>query len=138
MVESNYFGKGNTTLYNRAVYHTIQFAPQEDFHNYTLHWTQEQTQWIVDGTVVRTLHYGDANGGANYPQTPMKFYLGSWAPGDSKQPKGVIEWAQGQTDYSQGPFNMYVKSAYIADQSTGSQYTYSDRSGSWQSIKAAA
>lgn len=134
MVESNYFGKGNTTSYDRAIYHNIPFAPQQDYHNYTLKWTKEETQWIVDGTLLRTLKFEDANGGKNYPQTPMKFYLGSWAPGDAKNPKGVIEWAQAETDYSQGPFNMYVKSANVQDYSTGASYSYSDRSGSWQSI----
>jgi beta-glucanase (GH16 family) len=135
MVESNYFGKGNTTSYDRAIYHTLPFAPQDDFHNYTLHWTQEQTQWIVDGNIVRTLKYADANGGKNYPQTPMKVSLGSWAAGDSKNEKGVIEWAQAETDYSKGPFFMNVKSANIQDASTGAQYVYSDRSGNWDSIK---
>lgn len=43
-------------------------------------------------------------------------------------------WAGGQTDYSQGPFTMYLKSMTVTDYSTGSSYSYSDMSGSWQSI----
>lgn len=43
-------------------------------------------------------------------------------------------WAGGETDYSQGPFTMYLKSLTVTDYSTGSSYSYSDMSGSWQSI----
>jgi hypothetical protein len=31
---------------------------------------------------------------------------------------------------------MYVKSVNVTDFGTGKEYVYSDRSGSWQSIKA--
>jgi hypothetical protein len=65
----------------------------------------------------------------------MQVYIGSWAAGDPKQPQGTREWAQGTTDYTQGPFDFYVKSVYVQDASNGSEYTYSDHSGSWQSIK---
>jgi len=44
------------------------------------------------------------------------------------------EWAGGETDYSQGPFTMYMKSMKVTDYSTGSSYSYSDKSGSWDSI----
>ena len=60
---------------------------------------------------------------------------GIWAGGDPDQPKGVIEWAGGITDY-QDVYNMYVKSVNVTDFGTGKEYVYSDRSGSWQSIKA--
>jgi hypothetical protein len=40
-VESNYFGKGNQSSYDRAIWHPVTFEPQADFHNYTTHWTAE-------------------------------------------------------------------------------------------------
>jgi beta-glucanase (GH16 family) len=136
MVESNYFGKGNTTSFTRAIYHPLTFAPQDDYHNYTVHWTSDQIDWIVDGQVVRTLPYAQADGGGGfYPQTPMKLSIGSWAAGDPANPKGVIEWAQGTTDFTQAPFDMFVKQVYVQDGSTGKTYTYSDKTGDWQSIK---
>jgi beta-glucanase (GH16 family) len=139
MVESNYFGKGNTTTYDRAIYHPLPFAPQDDYHNYTVNWNKDMIQWIVDGTVYRTLNYAQADGNGEYfPQTPMKVSVGAWAAGDPSEPVGVQQWAQGITNYDNGPFTMLVKQIYIQDGSTGSQYTYTDRSGSWQSIKATA
>jgi hypothetical protein len=137
-VESNYFGKGNTTDYNRAVYFDTPFAPQDDFHNYTFAWSKEKVDWIIDGKTYRTLNYGDALGGQNFPQTPMQVHLGSWAGGDPRNLNGTIDWAGGLTDYESGPYTMTMKHVYIQDASTGSAYTWTDKSGSWQSIKAEA
>lgn len=45
-------------------------------------------------------------------------------------------WAGGETDYSQAPFTMYMKSMMVSDYSTGTSYSYSDKSGSWKSIRS--
>lgn len=45
-----------------------------------------------------------------------------------------LDWAGGLTDYSKGPFSMYLKSMTVTDYSTGNSYSYGDQSGSWQSI----
>ncbi|KAH9883980.1 glycoside hydrolase family 16 protein [Xylariomycetidae sp. FL2044] len=131
---TNYFGKGHQDFHN-AGYHPVNGSTQDDWHNYTCVWTQDKLEWHIDGELVRTLLAVDANNTLYYPQTPMKLSLGIWAGGDSDQPQGTIEWAGGLTDYSQGPFTMYVKSAYVEDYSTGKEYTYSDKSGDWDSIK---
>jgi beta-glucanase (GH16 family) len=73
-VESNYFGKGNTTSYDRAIYHTVD-TPQATSHTYIIDWTEERIEWIVDTTTVRKLAYADANGGIDFPQTPMVIKL---------------------------------------------------------------
>jgi len=39
------------------------------------------------------------------------------------------------SDYSKGPFTMFVKSTQVTDFHTGKEYSYGDNSGSWQSIK---
>ena len=132
--ETNYFGKGNTTSYDRAIYYPVD-NPQANFHNYTTKWTADKIEWYIDNTVVRTLAYADANGGKNFPQTPMNVRLGIWAGGDPKNPNGTIEWAGGLVDYSKGPYTMVVKSARVTDFSTGSEYKYGDKTGSWQSIE---
>lgn len=133
-VESNYFGKGNTTTYNRAIYHPVS-DPQGGFHTYTIDWTSARIQWIIDGTVQRTLEYADALGGQNYPQTPMRVKMGNWDGGSSTASQGTVEWAGGYTDFAYAPFTMYVKSVKITDYSTGaSEYTYGDETGSWESI----
>jgi len=139
-VETNYFGKGNETSYDRAIYYpvTVGGGPMETYHNYTVVWTSEKLEWWVDSSLVRTLAYADANGGNNYPQTPMTLRLGIWAGGDASNSEGTIAWAGGATDYSKVPFTMLVKNATVSDYGTGKLYTYSDTSGSWQSITSTA
>lgn len=130
--QSNYFSKGNTATYDRGEFHTVA-APQEQYHNYTIDWTKEQLVWYLDGQVVRVLANTTSEG---YPQTPMYIMMGIWAGGDPSNAPGTIEWAGGLTDYSQAPFTMNIKNVVVTDYSTGKQYSYSDQSGSWQSIKA--
>lgn len=48
----------------------------------------------------------------------------------------VIAWAGGPTDYASGPYSMVVKSIAVTDYSTGTQYSYSGTSGTWQSIQS--
>lgn len=134
--ETNYFGKGNTTSYDRAIYYPVD-KPQENFHNYTVVWSQEKIEWLIDGNVVRTLGYADALGGKDFPQTPMTVRLGIWSGGDSHEMNGTIQWAGGLTDYSKAPFTMVVSSIRVQDAHNGSTYTYGDKTGSYESIKIA-
>ncbi|PGH11253.1 hypothetical protein AJ79_04988 [Helicocarpus griseus UAMH5409] len=133
-VQTNYFGKGNRTLGDRGRVHEMD-APMEKFHNYTVDWTAERLQWWIDGQLLRTVTYDEALGGKNYPQTPCNVRLGIWPAGDPQNEKGTIEWAGGEVDYSQVPFYMTIKRLRVEDYSTGKEYEYTDRSGSWQSIK---
>ncbi|OAX85505.1 hypothetical protein ACJ72_00093 [Emergomyces africanus] len=133
-VQTNYFGKGNRTLGARGGIHEID-APMEKYHNYTVDWTAERLQWWVDDNLIRTVTYDEALGGKNYPQTPMTVRLGIWPAGDKQNDPGTIEWAGGLVDYSKVPYFMTVKKLKVEDYSTGKEYEYSDRSGSWQSIK---
>ncbi|KAL8904684.1 MAG: hypothetical protein Q9207_003103 [Kuettlingeria erythrocarpa] len=133
-VMTNYFGKGNTTSYDRAIWHPID-TPQDNFRNYTTRWTKEQIEWFIDGASVRVLKYEEANGGKNFPQSPMQVKLGIWAGGDKENDKDTIKWAGGETDYTKGPYTMGVKSVRVTDFSKGSEYSYGDMTGSWGSIK---
>ncbi|KAL8831540.1 MAG: hypothetical protein Q9191_000818 [Dirinaria sp. TL-2023a] len=133
-VQSNYFGKGQTTTYNRGAFHANP-NNQAAFHTYTIDWTADQIAWQIDGTTVRTLTPETAEAG-QYPQTPMMIKVGSWSGGDPSNAPGTVQWAGGPTDYSAGPYTMYVKSIAVTDYSTGSQYTYSGTDGTWQSIKS--
>ncbi|KAI1376257.1 glycoside hydrolase family 16 protein [Hypoxylon crocopeplum] len=133
-VQSNYFGKGITSSYNRGQFHEMG-NNQDGFVTYVIDWTSDRIVWTVDGTAVRTLQASDAESN-QYPQTPMQVKFGAWSGGDSSNAQGTIEWARGPTDYSQGPFSMSVKSIKVTDYSTGHSYTYGDTSGSWQSITA--
>jgi hypothetical protein len=137
-VQTNYFGKGNTTSFDRAAWFPVN-NPQGSFVNYTTHWTQDKIDWYVDGQLVRTLNYKDALGGLNFPQTPMTVRLGIWSGGDpSKNKNGTVQWAGGETDFHKAPFTMSVQSLYVQDFGTGKEYTYGDKTGSFSSIKSTA
>lgn len=131
-VQSNYFSKGNTTTHDRGGYHTVE-SPQTEFHNYTIDWSEEETVFYIDGTVVRTISNDTSSG---YPQSPMYIVAGLWAGGDPDNSAGTIEWAGGETDYTQAPFVMYIKNVIVTDYSTGSEYKYTDQTGDWTSIEA--
>jgi beta-glucanase (GH16 family) len=132
-VQTNYFGKGQTTSYNRGAFHA-DAGSQTGFKTYTIIWTASQIIWQIDGKTVRTLEPAGAEN--QYPQTPMQIKVGAWSGGDPANAPGTIEWARGPTDYSKGPFLMQVKSLKVQDYSTGTQYVYGDQTGTWQSIKS--
>ncbi|KAH6675484.1 glycoside hydrolase family 16 protein [Halenospora varia] len=133
-VQTNYFGKGDVTTYNRGAFNPAA-NNQNQFITYTVEWTSTQITWSVGNTVVRVLTPATADAN-QYPQTPMRVKFGSWSGGDSSNPTGTISWARGPTDYSKGPFTMTVQSIAVSDYSTGTQYKYGDTSGSWGSIVA--
>lgn len=92
-VENNYYGWGNTSQFN-AEYPALDGA-QEDYHNYTINWTQEKIQWILNDNVVREASYEDPG---NYPQTPARIQFGLWCGGCSKS-EGTRQWAGGDTTF---------------------------------------
>ncbi|KAK8168415.1 cell wall glucanosyltransferase [Phyllosticta citrichinensis] len=135
-VESNYFGKGNTTTYDREEYHTVS-TPQDTSHVYTIDWTPSALTWSIDGTAVRTLARSAALGGANYPQTPMAVKLGIWAGGDSSNGYWTREWAGGNTTYSAAagmPWTMAVEKVEITNYNPAVAYNWTDTSGDSDSI----
>jgi len=141
-VQSNFFGKGNTTTYDRGATHPVT-RPMEEYITYSLDWTKESIKFYVADNLVRTLAYDDpkTHGGFNYPQTPMRVKMGSWvgcpdaAAAASDKLKWTCEWAGGPLDTSKS-HTMFVKSVSIEDYGCGGDYSYSDLTGSYQSIKS--
>ena len=88
----------------------------------------------MDDKVVRTLQFADANGGSNYPQTPMNVRIGIWAGGDPNNAEGTIEWAGGETDYSKAPYTMVLEKVEVRNENPGSSYSYGDMTGGFESI----
>lgn len=134
---TNYFGKGIED-YGNGEYHDLDVPAQDDYHNYTTIWTKEKLEFYIDDQVVRTLLPDDAKVNDTidvYPQTPMRMSLGIWAGGDPSLNEWTRKWAGGDTDYDAGPYNMYVKQAYIEDYSSGKEYVWGDDSGDWESIE---
>lgn len=139
-VQSNFFGKGDTSSYDRGGTHEVG-TPIESYRTYSIDWTADRIVWAIDGATVRTLTYSDplTHGGTRYPQTPMRVRMGDWIgclDANNPDTKGTCEWAGGQIDLTKGPFSMYVKSVTVQDYGCGGDYTYSDMSGSYQSIKS--
>jgi beta-glucanase (GH16 family) len=136
-VQTNYFSKGDTTTYDRGGYSPVA-NPQSTFHKYTIDWTPDALNWLIDDVVVRTLTYADAKGGSTYPQTPMQIKLGTWVAGGKDAAEGTVQWAGGYTDFTQAPFIGYYQKIAITDYSNGvkgaSEYVYSDESGTYESI----
>jgi beta-glucanase (GH16 family) len=140
--QSNYFGKGDTTTYDRGAYHDVANA-LTSVNTYSVEWTKDKIDWIINGNVVRTLAYADAKGGSRFPQTPMEVKLGTWVAGRKDAPEGTVEWAGGYTDFSKAPFNAYYKSITITDYAGGDspanggvkEYVWTDKTGSFESIR---
>ncbi|KAL8719950.1 MAG: hypothetical protein Q9181_007989, partial [Wetmoreana brouardii] len=136
-VQTNYFGKGYTGTYNRSTTPSVS-SPQTTFHTYSLDWSPTSLVWSIDGATVRTLNAADADSnalvGSQYPQTPMKVSLSLWDAGDpDAATKG---WGGGVTPIPPPePYTMYVKSMKIWNTNPAEQYQYTDRSGSYKSIK---
>jgi beta-glucanase (GH16 family) len=139
-VQTNYFSKGCTETYDRGGFAGVS-DPINNFHTYTIKWTSEQLDWIIDGAVVRTLKNTGVSGCSGYPQSPMQIKLGTWVAGRKGAPQGTIDWAGGITDFADAPFDGYYQSLKVQDYMGGqgateaTEYVYTDRSGNWQSIK---
>lgn len=132
--QSNYFGKGDDSTFDRGGIHTVA-SPQSTWHTYKIDWTPEAIVWSVDGVPVRKTAFAEAKGGSRFPQTPSQIKIGIWAAGDPSMPQGTADWAGGRTDYRQGPFVMSVASIKVVSYSPAREYRYTDKSGSWQSIE---
>lgn len=134
-VQTGWFGKGVTGLYNHSITPKIP-TPMTQFHTYAFDWTADRVIWEADGAVVRTLYAADCVGTANqYPQTPMKAMIGLWDAGD---PDHYDPWSAGLTPIPPpaGGYSFYVKSVKIWNNNPAACYDWVGHSGSWQSIKA--
>ncbi|KAL4962409.1 glycoside hydrolase family 16 protein [Aspergillus stella-maris] len=133
-IQTNYYSKG-VTNYKNGGFFKVDNADTE-FHNYTVYWTQDKIDWWVDSQLLRTLTYDNAKNGteSTFPQTPSNVRIGIWPAGDPDNAQGTIEWAGGPVDYDAGPYTMVVKDVHVQDFSSGKEYEYGDKSGSWESI----
>jgi len=95
-VQTNYFGKGQTTTYNRGAFHSDP-NNQNGFHKYTIDWTSDQIVWQIDGVTVRALTPANAQG--QYPQTPMQLKFGAWSGGDPSNAPGTVRKSTVSTSY---------------------------------------
>ncbi|KAL4965429.1 glycoside hydrolase family 16 protein [Aspergillus stella-maris] len=135
-VQSDFFGKGNTTTSDRGGYHGAANADTE-FHNYTINWTQEKLEWWIDSELQRTVNYSEPLTvyGKNYPQTPCRVKISLWPAGIPGQSQGNLEWAGGLVNWDDLPFTMVVSKIRVKDYHTAKEYTYdSGTTGSYEDI----
>ena len=131
-IETNYYGKG-VPNYNNYDYVNVT-TPQTEFHTYGVQWSSEALVWYIDSVVVRTVTAAQA--GNYFPQTPMHVSLSLWDGGDPLEAPGTQNWAGGETTFPISEnYTMYIKSVRINNAMPGGGYQYTDKSGSWQSIK---
>jgi hypothetical protein len=135
-VQSDFFGKGNTTTSDRGGIHAVSNADTE-FHNYTSYWDQDRLEWWIDGNLVRTVNYSEPLTvyGKDYPQTPCRVKVSNWPVGIKGQSIGNIEWGGGYVDWDDLPFTMTVQRIRVQDFHSGKEYEYTDKTGSYNSIK---
>lgn len=86
-VQTNYFGKGQTTTYDRGAFHA-DAGNHDSFKEYTIDWNPQRILWQINGATLRTLNAAEANG--QYPQTPAYIKVGAWAGGDADNAPGTI------------------------------------------------
>ncbi|KNG91591.1 transglycosidase, GH16 family, partial [Aspergillus nomiae NRRL 13137] len=134
-VQSDFFGKGNTTTSDRGGFHAVANADTE-FHNYTSYWDKDRLEWWIDNELVRTVNYSEPLTvyGKNYPQTPCRVKVSNWPVGIASQSIGNIEWGGGLVNWTNLPFTMTVQRIRVQDFHSGKEYTYSGHTGSYESI----
>ncbi|CCF54057.1 hypothetical protein NDA11_004819 [Ustilago hordei] len=83
-----------------------------DWHTYTINWSPNRLQWIIDGTLVRTLYrkntLNSKDGLYHYPSSPMRLQLSIWGAGDGTFQKGTVDWSGGLIDWSKAPNGRFV------------------------------
>lgn len=75
-----------------------------DWHTYEIDWTPEKVDWVVDGTVHRTLKkadtYNETSKQYEFPQTPSRLQMSLWPAGQASNAQGTIDWAGGEIDWN--------------------------------------
>ncbi|KAJ5988765.1 glycosidase crf2 [Penicillium waksmanii] len=102
-VQTNYYWQGVLDWHNSGNASIDGADTFDTWHTYEIDWQPEQTQWIVDGDVKRTLKKSDTwNETANryqYPQTPARLQMSLWPAGQASNAQGTIDWAGGEIDW---------------------------------------
>ncbi|KAJ6120139.1 glycosyl hydrolases family 16 [Penicillium sp. IBT 18751x] len=134
-VQSDFFGKGNTTTSDRGGTHLVSDADTV-FHNYTIYWDQDRIEWWIDSDLRRTVNYSEPLTvyGKNYPQTPCRVKISNWPVGIASESVGNIEWGGGLVNWDDLPFIMTVQKLRVKDFHTGKEYKYTGTTGSYDSI----
>ncbi|KIW09272.1 uncharacterized protein PV09_00193 [Verruconis gallopava] len=109
-VQSNYYFQGITNYDNEL--NLTASNTESTTHTYTIDWSPDQLNWLVDGKVLRTKNRSETwNATANayaYPQTPARIMLSLWPAGLPTNAQGTIDWAGGLIDWN----SPYMQNGY--------------------------
>ena len=110
---TNYFSQGVVAPGTSATVSGRSGFSVADWHTYGINWQEDSLEWSIDGRVVHSVTRSAAG---NYPRSPSRIQVSTWAGGNSTNAPGVIEWAGGAVDWtsaeytSQGYYSAEIKS----------------------------
>jgi beta-glucanase (GH16 family) len=103
-VQTNYYWQGVLDWHNSGNISVKGEDTFNDWHTYEIDWTPEKVDWIVDGTVARTLKkadtYNETSKQYEFPQTPARLQMSLWPAGQPSNAQGTIDWAGGVIDWN--------------------------------------
>ncbi|TQV92231.1 hypothetical protein V2A60_004516 [Cordyceps javanica] len=142
--QSNYYYNGQPLFNTYNNTYAISSSSYDDFHNYTVEWTDKFLKFSIDGAERRTWQLGEIPA-EKWPQTPMQVKLGLWAVEGYNDP-GEIAWAGGVPDWSSGmPFTAAFHSVEVEDYAGWCEevepgrveYQYDDKMKGWADVRVA-
>jgi beta-glucanase (GH16 family) len=103
-VQTNYYWQGVLDWHNSGNITVDGEDTFNDWHTYEIDWTPEKVDWIVDGSVQRTLKkddtYNETSKQYEFPQTPARLQMSLWPAGQASNAQGTIDWAGGEIDWN--------------------------------------
>ncbi|KAJ2551609.1 putative glycosidase CRH2 [Coemansia sp. RSA 1933] len=124
-VQSNYYWH-NELDYTKMIKSQALSDTTTQYHTYTINWTPDYIQWLVDGhnfrTVWRTETWDSKSGVYKFPESESFVSFSVWDGGSGA--KGTADWAGGKINWDGAPFVMGVKSVSVSCHYKGNETTY--------------
>ncbi|KAK6146681.1 hypothetical protein DH2020_020550 [Rehmannia glutinosa] len=79
-IQTNIYGNGSTSI-GREERYGLWFDPSEDFHQYSILWTENLIIFYVDNVPIREIKRTETMGG-DFPSKPMSLYATIWDGSD--------------------------------------------------------
>ncbi|KAK3224013.1 hypothetical protein Dsin_011038 [Dipteronia sinensis] len=99
VLQTNVYGNGSVSRGREERYDLNWFDPMEDFHRYSILWTENWIVFYVDDVAIREVKRVDGMGG-DYPSKPMNLYATIW-DGSGWATQG----GKYKVNYTYGPFS---------------------------------
>ncbi|OMH84921.1 putative glycosidase crf2 [Zancudomyces culisetae] len=88
-----------------------------NYHDYTIQWNLDSIQWLLDGSLIRTVNRADTWDASakmfKFPDREARFSFSIWDGGNTGQ-EGTANWAGSPTPYTSSTvYSMYVSSVTV-------------------------